>query len=221
MTEVTPTPAAADHPDSTVPAPSAPRGRPRRAGTDHAILSAARELLLDGGYARLSMEAVASRSGVSKPTLYRRWPNKPALVADAVVTALSVRAAPLAVEAPLDSGDLAHDLHEWLDAFAAVGTDPDNAALVQALIAACTESPDDSRPLFELLTGPRHETIAARLRTAADAGEIDPRVDFDAVADGLLASVLVHQLTGRAEMARERAHTLLEVVLRGLRHHTG
>ncbi len=51
------------------------RGRPRDPAINDAILTAARELLVEVGYAELSMEAVAARAGVSKPTLYLRWPE--------------------------------------------------------------------------------------------------------------------------------------------------
>lgn len=57
------------------------RGRPRREGTDEAILSVARTLLEERGYGELTVDAVADRAGVAKTTVYRRWPSKGALVA--------------------------------------------------------------------------------------------------------------------------------------------
>jgi AcrR family transcriptional regulator len=59
-------------------------GRPRDAGRDVAILEAALSLLSEVGYEQLSMEAVASRSGAAKTTIYRRFRDKAALVAAAV-----------------------------------------------------------------------------------------------------------------------------------------
>lgn len=55
-------------------------GRPRSASADAAILIAAVELLGEVGYRAMAMEAVASRAGVSKATVYRRYPDKEALV---------------------------------------------------------------------------------------------------------------------------------------------
>jgi AcrR family transcriptional regulator len=60
------------------------RGRPRDRGVDEAILTAAVDLLAEAGYARLTMEQVAARAGVGKASLYLRWPNKVALVAEAI-----------------------------------------------------------------------------------------------------------------------------------------
>ena len=59
-------------------------GQPRDPGVDAAILTAAVDLLAEIGYARLTMEQVAARAGVGKASLYLRWPNKVALVAEAI-----------------------------------------------------------------------------------------------------------------------------------------
>src|SRR5215475_11665638 len=60
-------------------------GRPRSARADEAIIEAVLDLVAEGTTIEaLSMEAVAARAGVGKATIYRRWPNKEALVIDAV-----------------------------------------------------------------------------------------------------------------------------------------
>lgn len=61
-------------------------GRPRRAGVDDAVLQATAELLSEVSFSRLSMEMVAQRAGVGKPTVYRRWPSKANLVLDVIVS---------------------------------------------------------------------------------------------------------------------------------------
>jgi AcrR family transcriptional regulator len=94
-----------------VPGPrSSPRrpGRPRDPGVDAAIRTAAVDLLGEVGYARLTMDDVAARAGVSKASLYLRWPNKVALVADALQQ--RARAVP---EIP-DTGALATDMRAFL-----------------------------------------------------------------------------------------------------------
>jgi AcrR family transcriptional regulator len=60
------------------------RRRPRDPAVDAAILSAAVDLLGEIGYARLTMDQVAARAGAGKASLYLRWPNKVALVAEAI-----------------------------------------------------------------------------------------------------------------------------------------
>src|SRR5580704_3193435 len=63
-------------PDSTVPDSTAPDS------TEAAILDAAGECVLAYGVRRTSLSDVARRAGVSRPTVYRRWPDRRALVAD-------------------------------------------------------------------------------------------------------------------------------------------
>jgi len=88
-----------------VPAPNPARGRPRDPQRRQAILRATLELLAELGYDRMSVEAIAARAGVSKPTVYRRWPGgKLELVADAMRS--HKEAAPPVV----DTGSLRGDL---------------------------------------------------------------------------------------------------------------
>jgi AcrR family transcriptional regulator len=88
----------------------AARGRPRDPGVDAAIRAATVGLLGERGYARLTMDQVAALAGVSKSSLYLRWPNKVALVADALQH--RARAVP---EVP-DTGSLPGDMRAFLAA---------------------------------------------------------------------------------------------------------
>src|SRR3954454_23454999 len=69
----------------TTPAPaSAPRGRPRDPARGARILEAAVALIAELGYDRATVEAIAERAGVGKPTIYRRWSGKAEIVAAAI-----------------------------------------------------------------------------------------------------------------------------------------
>src|SRR5512132_594495 len=59
-----------------------PRGGPRSLRAKRAILDAVHELVEKGVYDAATMEATAERAGVAKTTIYRWWPNRPALVVD-------------------------------------------------------------------------------------------------------------------------------------------
>ncbi|MGH8890055.1 MAG: TetR/AcrR family transcriptional regulator [Acidothermaceae bacterium] len=61
-------------------------GRPRSSDANRAIIEATLELLVESGVAAMAIEHVAARAGVSKATIYRRWPNKDALIIDAIAT---------------------------------------------------------------------------------------------------------------------------------------
>jgi len=129
------------------------RGRPRDAGRDLAILDAALRLLVEVGYDQLSIESVAAEAGVGKPTVYRRYAGKAALVAAAV----EHRAA--SVPPAIRTGDLRQALLQtvgWLAEqiaeqeigllgalFAGMRSDPDLAAEMRRILrrdeAAMTE----------------------------------------------------------------------------------
>ncbi|NBM18526.1 TetR/AcrR family transcriptional regulator [Streptomyces sp. GC420] len=192
------------------------RGRPRSAAMHQAILEAVRELLVRDGYARLSMEGVAARAGVGKPTLYRRWPSKGALVAETVRESF-LSAAPGAGVVPLDTGDVEQDLRSWLRRQAVSAADPGNASLILALTAAAAENPHDAEDLYRRLTGPWCTPLVHRLRAGVDAGQLRPDADLEAVADALVGALLFQLLTGSASAAEQRAIGLLDALLTGLR----
>ena len=60
-----------------------PGGRSERVRS--AVLTAAREELLEGGWDSFSHRAIAKRAGVDPATVYRRWPTRPRLAVDALL----------------------------------------------------------------------------------------------------------------------------------------
>src|SRR6266516_7926962 len=147
------------------------RGRPRDPGVDAAIRAATLELLAEAGCARLTMDQVAARARVSKSSLYLRWPNKVALVADAVQH--RARAVP---EVP-DTGSLPGDMRAFLGALLRSR----NAAsrTLQAVSGEIASNPELRkawhRGLAGMLTGCLR-TIVAR---AAERGELPAGSDVE------------------------------------------
>jgi AcrR family transcriptional regulator len=122
------------------------RGRPRDPQTRQAILDAALALVAEVGYDRTTVDAIATKAGVSKPTLYRRWPHgKPELVADAVrerhaetsriPDTGSLRGDLLALVA-IQTGQLLDDVHLACGLLTALRTSPELAALMQDHVIA-------------------------------------------------------------------------------------
>lgn len=147
------------------------RGRPRDSGVDAAIRSATMDLLAEAGYARLTMEQVAARAKVSKDSLYRRWPNKLALVTDAL------RHRARAVPDVPDTGSLAGDMR----AFLRVLLRSRNAAQ-RALAGVSSEVATNPelraawhRGLGGMLTGCVHQIVAR----AVGRGELPPDSDIE------------------------------------------
>jgi AcrR family transcriptional regulator len=70
--------------ENDAPATVPHRGRPRDPARDARILDAAVRLIAEVGYDRTTVDAIAERAAVSKPTIYRRWAGKREIVAEAI-----------------------------------------------------------------------------------------------------------------------------------------
>jgi AcrR family transcriptional regulator len=171
---------------------SQPPGRPRDASLHAAILAAVRELLLVSSYAELSMDAIAACAQVGKKTLYRRWASKAPLVAEAVLDAYG-RGGSFAVP---DTGDLRADLRRWLIEHGEFISEPANAKLIRALVAAAAAGSGDTEALYEQLSVPQRGGIVDRVRLAVEAGAVRADVDPDVVANALMGTLLLQVMSG-------------------------
>lgn len=191
------------------------RGRPRSELVDEAIFRATRSLLVDGGYAEVSMDRVAARAGVAKQSVYRRWQAKGPLVAAALTDALDQAGV---FEIP-HIGELSDDLRSWLHDTASFHGAPEGAALVRALAAAAAESPYDSEELYQQLTQLQHQQLVQRLERARADGEIRCDVDLGTVADALLGTMLFNVLAEQRVVSETiaRLDCLVDVLMNGLR----
>ena len=104
-------------------------------GRDAAICDATLALLLEVGYDRMSMDAVAARAHASKATIYRRWPGKQELVLDAV------RARGVGLTVAEDTGSLRGDLVATYRS-AIHGSAADDADLIAGVLRAMRTTPE-------------------------------------------------------------------------------
>jgi AcrR family transcriptional regulator len=190
------------------------RGRPRSIERHHAILDATRALLSAGSYDELTMEAIAVRADVSKPTLYKWWSSRAAIVTEAVIAGYLGK--PTA--APEDTGNIAVDLGAWLRArLSEQAADPTARALIRAMTAATAEGEDSDRN-FRLLAEPARQALLRRLRSAAARGQIRAAADLEAAVDIAISILLLHALTPLPKNVRARTNGLLDLLLHGLLH---
>jgi AcrR family transcriptional regulator len=193
----------------TAPGPSP---RPRVEGDrEEQILDAALRLLLDVGYDRLTMDAVARAARASKATLYRRWETKPALVIDALLRAKS---APHPV-AP-DTGTLRGDLLETFCGTSGMASQVSTGVLAAVLTAISTDT--EFAALFrEQFIAPKVAITRGIYERAIARGEIDAAVDVEMIGPAL-AGILLHRayLLGRvpdtATIERVVDHVILPAV---------
>jgi AcrR family transcriptional regulator len=186
-------------------------GRPRSEQARLAVLEAARDLLKSKGYEGLSMEGIAARAGVGKQTVYRWWPSKAAVVADAALDGIIPQ--PLFVLA--DTGDLRADLTSWLDEGVRSMIAPEASALIRALAAAASADEAASHRLYNQFTGPNRQAVIDRLDAARDVGQIRSDADTGSAADALI-SVNLYLVLARDPITQDRARGLLDVVMSGI-----
>lgn len=144
------------------------RGRPggRSARIRAAVLDAVRQELLERGYADLSHRAVARRAEVDPATVYRRWPTRPRLAADALL-AIAQEAVPVP-----DSGSLRADLETFLEAVVGVLAEPGLVRLFHALSTAAMEEDLELRGMVREFWEVRFGAAEAIVTRAIDRGEL-------------------------------------------------
>jgi AcrR family transcriptional regulator len=166
------------------------RGRPRSQATHDAILDAVRDILITGGYSDVSMDRVAGVAGVGKQSLYRRWPSKAPLIAEAVLDAYGQQSP---FELP-DTGDVEADLRTWLHGQARYFGSERNVALSRALTVASAENPVDMEALDSQLAAPHRDALLRRLLGAVRVGDIRADADIEAVTEALIGATLYRLL---------------------------
>ncbi len=160
--------------------------RPRIEGErEDEILDAAVELLMEVGYDRLTMDAVAREARASKATLYRRWETKASLVVEALARAKS---APHIDEH--DTGTLRGDL---LSTFCGhQGLSGSATGVLGSVITAVSTDPEFAERFRETFIAPKIAVSRGIYRRAQERGEIDPDLDLDIIVPAL-AGILLHR----------------------------
>lgn len=201
MPSTGPQPAVAERSPAAVP-----RGRPRRADADAAIIRATLELLDEVGPGRLSMDLIAQRAGVGKATIYRRWDSKEAVVLQAL------RAATPPVPAP-DLGSLREDLLAYYDALVARSRPARDADTLPHLIEAACYDPD-LRAALDQHHRERQQAMRTMLERGIARGELPADSDVEVLVDVLLGPLVYRRLVTGAPIDRDFTRRLVDTVLR-------
>jgi AcrR family transcriptional regulator len=171
-------------------APPRGKGRPRSATADLAILDATREALAELGWGGLTMGHVATRAGVAKTTLYRRWPSKNELVVDAV--AILFDELEMA-----DLGSLQADIEAVVAQFAGLLARPESQAALLALFAEGSRDPQLRRRIRERIVDPQKHLVRIGRTNAQLRGELDP--DRDAATECEEIDIIFDTIAGTVE----------------------
>ena len=200
-------------PDSTLD--GAPRrggaregaGRPRRPGVEEAVLETTLQLLAARSYGDISVETLAERAGVSRTSIYRRWPSKAAVVAAAVSSLYLDR-----VDVP-DTGSLAEDLVALLGESYRLMADGSGRVL-ERLVRESGQIPELVEVVRSILYA-RRRLYATMLNRAIARGELPPEVDQELLLDLLLGPLWFRLLLSGAPITPQAARSVVELVLEG------
>jgi TetR/AcrR family transcriptional regulator of autoinduction and epiphytic fitness len=183
---------------------------PRIARTQKAVLDAATDLLVEGGPAALTMDAVVARSGVAKSTLYRHWETR-----DALVAAVFDSCAP-AMEIPAESATCEEGLRALVRSLARSLSEEHWDQLAPALILLSRQHPELA-DLDSEMKQAQHQATEAVLRLGIDEGVLDPSVldDVSRTIALLIGPVVFAGLTGMTPVDDDLADVCVSQFLAG------
>jgi AcrR family transcriptional regulator len=186
-------------------------GRPRDEAREQAILEAAIDLLAEVGYEAMTIEAVAVRAKSSKATIYRRWPGKAQLVAEA----MRRRTEPALDDLP-DTGSLRGDLLSLIQRmFASInGAD---GGLICGLAVAVRSDPEFGRLLAVHTHDHKMRSVAEIVSRAVTRGEVPHGTDPELILEVAPGVALFHQMSGEPLDAAFAEHLVDRILIPLLR----
>jgi AcrR family transcriptional regulator len=184
-------------------------GRPRSEQSRQAILrSTVKFLEREGGFPELSIEAVAADANVSKATVYRWWPTKAALVADAFSASAEQELQ------FIDTGSLLGDMTRQMRRLIRVFRSP-RGKVVAALLAGGQSDPELIEAFRERFLWPRRRQAYQTLQRGIDRGELSRDCNLDLLLDALYGPIYMRFLIRHAELREDFADEICGVVLHG------
>jgi AcrR family transcriptional regulator len=185
------------------------RGRPRDPATRKRILAAASALLDEGGLSAVTMEAIANRAGVGRPTIYREWPNAHAVAMSAFLARAGRPPGRSRTRTAL--GALKSQLHELAETFAT------RAGRSTAMMIAAAQNDSELAKVFRthFVLKNREEGRALLLR-AIEEGELRRDIHLEAALDLIYAPFYFRLLIGHAPLSIRDTDLILELALEGM-----
>jgi AcrR family transcriptional regulator len=170
------------------PARARPRGRPTDPQLERRILDAARHRLAISGYARTTIAEVAADAGVSRPTVYKRWPTKADLITAALQYSMVSEEVSRQNVADLPAREA---IRTVLRTMAKVVASPEGIGLIGSVLVEDTHTPG----LFDLvrkhIVEPGHAELVTVLEQAQRDDVLRPDLDLDSLVAMLYGAVLV------------------------------
>jgi TetR/AcrR family transcriptional regulator of autoinduction and epiphytic fitness len=181
---------------------------PRVGHSRRVICRAALEEFASVGYAGFRMESVAARAGVGRSTVYRHWPDKAALIADALET-LNVQPNP---DRELVSGTARQRVELLLNHLARALTDSPVSACIPALVHA-TENDSAVRDFFHAYSAQRRQRLTDMITAGVSSGQFSERIDPEAASAALSGALFYRRLMTADPLDANFITSLIDTVL--------
>jgi AcrR family transcriptional regulator len=187
-----------------------PPGRPRSEQARQAILRTTLKILGKNGFSDFKIEEVAARASVGKATVYRWWPNKGALIADAFASSTTRK-----LRFP-DTGSVYSDMSQQMRQLIKVFRSR-RGRIVSAILAAGQSDKDLIEAFRERFLWPRRREAYATLRRGIERGELRRDLDPDLLLDSLYGPIYMRFLIQHDRLTPEFVDRLCKLVLAGVR----
>jgi AcrR family transcriptional regulator len=184
-------------------------GRPRSEESRQAILRSTLKLLTETGFPQLSIEAIAADADVGKATVYRWWPTKAALVADAFSASAEQE-----LRFP-DTGSLHKDINLQMRQVIRVFRSQ-RGKVVAALLGGGQSDPELIAAFRERFLWPRRRQAYQTLQRGIERGELPPGIDMNLILDTLYGPIYMRFLIRHDELNKSFADALCGLVLGGV-----
>jgi AcrR family transcriptional regulator len=182
-------------------------GRPRSVECDTAILEATLEVYGENGFDGMSVDAVATRAGVSKATIYRRFDSKLELVTAAMYHVADTR------KPTPDTGSLVGDLRGVLHSLIELANDPTTGCNVRMMVADGARNPELGAAHEEFVRH-RRSGILSVFERAVARGELRIGFDHQLAADVLTGPIFYRHLVSHMPVDDAYAEQVLDAFLR-------
>lgn len=177
---------------------------PRVARSRAAVIDATLELLAEVGYAGVSIDAIAKRSGVARTTVYRHWPSLAELVQDAAVSTMGIKVVD-------DTGEPRADLAAHLRILVDKLTNSDWGRLLPTIVDAGSRDPGVAE-LQRRSTAERRGAAMAIVHRGVERGQLRDDVDVELIGEMVAGVLFTRLLVTHMPVTDELVDQLLDLV---------
>jgi len=178
----------------------------RGAGRRTAICEAVCELLAKVGYDRMTMDAIANQAKASKATIYRMWPDKPQLVAEALKCQFGTD-----TDAP-DTGSLRGDLLALMSVACEV-VSSEVGEVIAGVMTAAAHDPRLADTLSQTLFEGKAQMHVELVRRAVERGEVPPETDSTIMHEVIHSMISSRKIWNLGPLDEEYAQHVVDEIL--------